>query len=179
MTSRSEPGAAGRRRRRVVAAAILLVCTAAAAGCGDGRAPDGHGPREAAAAFLQRLASGDVRGMCRSLSANASAELANDFGGVTCAESAAAAADYVAARDDLRRAVAGVRILPNIDVPLSPAPYRAGATTTALRLVVDDPVLHSRQAFDVALRRDAGRWQVDAGMQALFTLVRAPAFGDG
>jgi hypothetical protein len=158
---------------------LVLVCAWSVGGCGGAPARDAQGPREAAAAFLQRLADGDVRGMCRSLSANASAELARDFGGVTCAESATAAAHYVASRDDLRRAVAGVRILPNIDVPLSPAPYRAGATTTALRLVVDDPVLHSRQAFDVALRRDGGRWHVNAGMQALFTLVRAPAFGDG
>jgi hypothetical protein len=169
----------GRHRRARLSAALVAASALALAGCGGTPARDPHGPREAATAFLQRLASGDVRGMCRSLSGNGSAELAHDFGGVTCAESAAAATAYVAERDDLRRAIRGVRILPNIDVPLSPAPLRAGATTAALRLVVDDPVLRSRQAFDVGLRREAGRWRVDAGMQALFTLVRAPAAGDG
>ena len=109
--------------------------------------------------------------MCRSLSARAQAELARDFGGANCPATAAAAVRYVRDRAGLRAAVRGVTILPTSDIPLSPAPQRAGAASVALRLVVDDPVLGSRQAFDVGLRRIGGRWRVDAGIAALFTIV--------
>jgi len=150
-------------------AALLAVL--ALAGCGTPAVSD-EGPRAAATAFLQRLASGDVAGMCRSLSAAGAAELARDFGGSSCLATAAEVARYVAVHPGQRDAVRGVVIEANHDTPLSPAPFRAGATTAALRLVVDDPVLASRQAFDVRLRLVAGRWRVDAGMNALFTLVQ-------
>jgi len=149
--------------------AALLVAIAAAAGCG-GRAAEDDGPRAGASAYLERLAGGDVRGICRSLTATGAAELARDFGGTTCSATAAAASRYVAARPDLRDAVRGATILPTLDIPLSPAPQRAGARAAALRLVIDDPVLHSRQALDVRLRLERGRWRVDEGVNALFTL---------
>lgn len=148
-----------------------LVASVALAGCGE-RAAD-PAPRAATAAFLDRLASGDVRGICRSLTVAAAAELARDFGGTTCARTAARAARYVAARPAVRASIRGVTILPTLDVPLSPAPHRPGARTTALRLVVDDPVLGSRQALDIRLWLAAGRWRVDGGVNALFTLARA------
>ncbi len=156
---------AGRR-----ALAALLVASALA-GCGE-RAGDGGGARAAAHAFLERLATADVSGMCRSLSPAAVAELARDFGGASCSQTAQAAARYVASTRGLRSAIRGVRILPTLDIPLSPAPARPGATTVALRLVIDDPVLASRQALDVRLRLTGGRWRVDGGVNALFTRVR-------
>jgi hypothetical protein len=152
--------------------AIAIAIAIACGGCGGSAAP-GDGPREAARAFLARLASGDVTGVCRSLSPAGAAELARDFGGATCRETAAEAARYVAVRSSMRAAIRGVRILPTLDVPLSPAPQRAGATSAALRLVIDDPVLGSRQALDVGLRLTGGRWHVDSGVDALFTLARA------
>ncbi len=157
-------------RSSVRLATGLLVL--ALAGCGE-RASDDDGPREAAAAFLQRLATGDVRGLCRSLSPAAVAELARDFGGSSCQQTAKAAARHVARTSGLRRAVGDVTILSTLDVPLSPAPQRPGATATALRLVIDDPVLGTRQALDVRLVLAAGRWRVDRGVNALFTLARA------
>ena len=154
-----------------LALAIALVALALA-GCGE-RAADADGPRGAVAAFLQRLATGDVHGLCRSLSPAAVAELARDFGGSSCPQTARAAARYVASERGLRSAVREVTILPTLDVPLSPAPQRPGASTTALRLVIDDPVLGTRQALDVRLVLAAGRWRVDRGVNALFTLARA------
>jgi hypothetical protein len=148
--------------RSSTSALAALLAVLALAGCGEPAAID-PGPRAAATAFMQRLASGDVRGMCRSLSAAAAADLARDFGGSTCMATAAEAARYVAVR--------GIVIEATHDTPLSPAPFRAGAQTAALRLVVDDPVLASRQSFDVQLRLIAGRWRVDGGLNALFTLV--------
>jgi len=176
MTCPSEPGSGRRRRAGAWRAAALVVAlsvgpSVALAGCG-GRAQERPGPRTAAAALMDRLADGDVGGVCRSLSSRARAELARDFGGASCPATAAAAVRYVRGRDGMRRAVRGVTILPNTDIPLSPAPQRAGAAHGALRLVVDDPVLGSRQAFDVLLRRIAGRWRVDRGIAALFTIVR-------
>jgi hypothetical protein len=164
MTCRSSGPA--RRRSLAACAAVLAV-----AGCGSSPEPD-LGPRLAVAAFLQQLARGDAPGMCRTLSAAAAADLARDFGGSSCETTAAEAARYVAARPGQRAAVRGVVMEANYDTPLSPAPFRAGATTAALRLVIDDPVLASRQAFDVRVRLVAGRWRVDGGMNALFTLVR-------
>jgi hypothetical protein len=152
-------------------ALAALAAALAVAGCGSSPEPD-LGPRLAVAAFLQELASGDASGMCRSLSAAAAVDLARDFGGASCEETATEAARYVAARPGERDAVHGVVIEANQDTPLSPAPFRAGAKMVALRLVIDDPVLASRQAFDVRLRRVAGRWRVDGGINALFTLVQ-------
>ena len=171
MTCRSSarPGRTARAGRFALATALVAL---ALAGCGE-RAADDDGPREAAAAFLQRLATGDVRGLCRSMSAAAVAELARDFGGSSCPETAKAAARYVATARGLRSAIEEATILPTLDVPLSPAPQRPGATTTALRLVIDDPVLGTRQALDVRLVLAAGRWRVDSGVNALFTLARA------
>jgi hypothetical protein len=172
MTCRSDrrPG----RRRAGAAPALLAAVSLALAGCGD-RAQEPLGPRAAAAALMDRLARGDVRGVCRSLSPRARVELALDFGGSSCRATAGAAVRYVGDREGMRQAVRGVRILRTSDVPLSPAPQRAGAATAALRLVVDDPVVGSRQALDVVLRRIAGRWRVDSGIAALFTIVG----GDG
>jgi hypothetical protein len=153
-----------------VRALAALLAVLALAGCGEPVVSDA-GPRAAAAAFMQRLASGDVRGMCRSLSAAAAADLARDFGGSSCRATAAEAARYVAVRPGQRDAVRGIVIEATHDTPLSPAPFRAGARTAALRLVVDDPVLASRQSFDLQLRLVAGRWRVDGGLNALFTLV--------
>jgi len=175
MTCPSDP--ASRRRRRAVpgaTVAFVVALSLALAGCGD-EAQERLDPRAAAAALMQRLANGDVRGVCRSLSARALAELARDFEGSSCPATAAAAVRYVRDRAGMREAVRGVRILPTSDIPLSPAPRRAGMQRAALRLVVDDPVLGSRQAFDIVLRRIAGRWRVDGGVAALFTIVRSPA----
>lgn len=170
MTCRSEP-APGRRRAGVgAAAAVALALSGVLTGCGD-EARERLGPRAAAAAFLERLANADVPGVCRSLSVRAQAELARDFGGSACPATAAAAVRHVRDRPGLREAVRGVRILPTSDIPLSPAPQRPGAARVALRLVVDDPVLGSRQALDIALRRIGGRWRVDSGIAALFTIV--------
>lgn len=162
------------RPRRACAgapAALFVGLSLALAGCGE-KAQERHEPRAAAAALMERLANADARGVCRSLSARAQAELARDFGGPSCSATAAAAARHVRDRPGLREAVRGVRILPTSDIPLSPAPQRAGTDRVALRLVVDDPVLGSRQAFDIVLRRIGGRWRVDGGIAALFTIVR-------
>lgn len=172
MTCRSERRRRGRRAHAAGAAGLAVVAVAfAVAGCGE-PAAERLGPREAATAWLQRLAGGDVAGVCRSLTPRAVAELARDFGGTDCTQTSTRAARYVVGRKGMREAVRGVEILPTLDVPLSPAPQRAGATTAALRLVIDDPVLGTRQAFDVGLRRIGGRWRVDRGVSALFTLVR-------
>jgi hypothetical protein len=154
----------------LVAALTAVACLA---GCG-GAAPDSSAPRQAAAAFVQRLSHDDAKGLCRSLSQPGVRELARDFGGPTCAATAAAALRYIAARPSLRAAIAGTVVLPNSDIPLSPAPLHVGQTTTRLRLVVDDPVLRRRQALDVVMRLAAGRWRVDSGANALMTIVRAP-----
>ena len=163
-------------RRCAAAAAIALVgaLSIALAGCGD-RSTERLGPRAAAAALMDRLANADVGGVCRSLSAPARAELALDFGGSSCPATAAATVRYVRDHPGMREAVRGVRILPTSDVPLSPAPQRAGTASAALRLVVDDSTLGSRQAFDIVLRRIDGRWRVDRGIAALFTIVRDPS----
>jgi hypothetical protein len=52
-----------------------------------------------------------------------------------------------AARPGQRDAVSGVVIEVNHDTPLSPAPFQAGATGAALRLVVDDPVRCPQRSF--------------------------------
>ena len=166
------------RRRRAAGragtgglAAVVVALSIALPGCGD-EAQERLNPRAAVAALMERLANGDTHGVCRSLAAHAQAELARDFGGTSCAATAAAAGRYVRDRTGMRDAVRGVRILPTSDIPLSPAPQRGDTNQAALRLVVDDPVLGSRQAFDVVLRRIGGRWRVDAGIAALFTIVR-------
>lgn len=171
MTCRSESTSRRRRAGPVAWAALVLALSIALAGCGD-EARERLNPRAAAAALMQRLANADARGVCRSLSARAQAELARDFGGSNCPATAAAAVRYVRDRAGLRDAVRGVRILPTSDVPLSPAPQRAGTGRAALRLVVDDPVIGRRQAFDIVLRRIGGRWRIDRGIAALFTIVR-------
>ncbi|MDX6719814.1 MAG: hypothetical protein QOJ63_2068, partial [Solirubrobacteraceae bacterium] len=130
--------AVSRRRRAGVVAAVAL--SIAPAGCGE-EAQERLNPRAASAALMERLANADARGVCRSLSARAQTELARDFGGSSCPATAAAAVRYVRDRAGMRDAVRGVRILPTSDIPLSPAPQRAGTTRAALRLVVDDPVL--------------------------------------
>jgi hypothetical protein len=160
------------RRASIGALAALVALSIALAGCG-GKAQERLDPRAAAAALMERLANADARGVCRSLSTRAQAELARDFGGSSCPATAAAAVRYVRDRTGMREAVRGVRILPTSDIPLSPAPQRAGTARAALRLVVDDPVLGSRQAFDIVLRRIDGRWRVDSGVAALFTIVRS------
>lgn len=168
------PSELRRRGRRAVARGAVLCAAAhafAVAGCGE-PAAEQLGPRAAATAWLQRLAGGDVAGVCRSQTPRAVAELARDFGGADCTQTATATARYVLGRKGMRDAVRGVEILPTLDVPLSPAPQRAGAATVALRLVIDDPVLGTRQAFDIGLRRSGERWRVDRGVNALFTLVR-------
>lgn len=171
MTGPSKSVSQCRRAGVSAVAASVLALAIALSGCGD-KAQERLDPRAAAAALMERLANADVRGVCRSLSARAQAELARDFGGSNCPATAAAAVRYVRDRAGMRKAVRGVRTLPTSDVPLSPAPQRAGATRAALRLVVDDPVLGSRQAFDIVLRRIDGRWRVDGGIAALFTIVR-------
>jgi hypothetical protein len=168
MTCRSDRVAAHRPAWGALVAALVLV---ALAGCGDTRTADRAGPRQAASALMARLASVDVAGVCGVLSAHARAELAVDFGGSSCPQTAAATVRYVRDRTGMQRAVRGVRIYPTLDVPLSPAPQRAGAATVPLRLVYDDPALHSTQAFDILVRRIGGRWRVDSGISALFTIV--------
>ncbi len=171
MTCPSDSVSRGRRAGAGALAALVVALWIAPAGCGD-EAPERLDPRAAAAALMQRLANADARGVCRSLSTAAQIELARDFGGSTCPATAAAAVRYVRDRAGMREAVRRVRILPTSDIPLSPAPQRAGNARAALRLVMDDPVLGSRQAFDIVLRRIDGRWRVDGGVAALFTIVR-------
>lgn len=173
MTGRCSPGPrrAALRRRCAPRALPAALAAVALASCGAPAADDA-GPRAAVAALLARLAGGDERGICRSLTASAAADLRRDVGGSTCAATAAAAARHVATVPGLRAAVRDVAILPTLDVPLSPAPVRAGAQTAAVRVVIDDPVLGSRQALDLRLRMQRGRWRVDDGVGALFTIVR-------
>jgi hypothetical protein len=172
MTCRSDSVSRRRRAPSGALAALVVALSIALAGCGE-KARERLNPRAAATALMDRLASGNARGVCRSLSARAQAELAPDFGGTSCPAMAAAAVRYVRNRAGMLEAVREVRILPTSDIPLSPAPQRAGTARAALRLVVDDPVLGSRQAFDIVLRRIDGRWRVDGGIAALFTIVRS------
>ena len=84
-----------------------------------------------------------------------------------------AAARYVLGRKGTREADLGVRILSTLDVPLSPARLRAGATRVVMRLVIADPVLGTRQAFDFGLRRIGRRWRVNTGGSALLPFYAA------
>ncbi len=148
----------------VVCALLLL------AGCGGKH--DGA-PREALDTFLAHVAADDVNGACATATPAAVAELARDFGGDDCSETLAAVARYVRTAPGQRAAFQGARILEQGDVPLSPAPTRAEATVTQLRLQLRDPVLRRTQKLDVTLRR-SGHWRVDVGVAALFTLLAAP-----
>jgi hypothetical protein len=147
-------------------AALLLALLAC--GCGSGPRP---GPRPALTALLARLAAGDVGAVCAALTPNAVAELAVDFRGRTCSQTLSTAARYVALRQGERAAVAAATVLPTLDVPLSPPPYRAGDTVARLRIAFEDPVLAQSQTFDVTLRLAGGAWKVSGGLSALFTLL--------
>lgn len=151
-------------------AQMIAVCAALTLmGCGT----DADGaPRAAARTFLQHLDSGDAAGMCAGLTSRGVAELARDFGGSTCLQTTRAVARFVRSAPGQRRAIAGARVLESTDLPMSPAPYRAGTDSTALRIAFDDPVLDRPQQADVQLRRIAGRWRLDLGVAALFTILR-------
>jgi hypothetical protein len=125
-------------------------------------------------AFLRALAAGNVTNLCRDMSRAAVSELATNFGGSTCHATAGSMTRYVAHTVGEREAVATTTILPTLDVPLSPAPYRAGEKSTTLRLIIDDPILRQDQAFDVTLRRIRDRWVVAGGVTAMFTLLSPP-----
>jgi hypothetical protein len=155
-------------RRLLLTGAVAL---AGLAGTGCASTSD-SGPRHALLSVLDALGSGNVAGACGKLTPAAAAELRRGFGGATCPRTLATAAGYVRARTGEQAAVRGARILPAVDIPLSPAPYRAGSPTAALRVAFNDPVLGQRQEFDVGLRLVGGRWQVDSGIAALFTLLR-------
>jgi hypothetical protein len=174
---------ARRRSRMRVALAAALAALTGLAGAGCGAASDA-GPRDALRSLLAALASGNVAGACSDLTVAGSAELRPGFGGGTCAATLTTAVDYVRARAGEQAAVGRARVLPAVDVPLSPAPYRSGSSTASLRVSFDDPVLGAeQQEFDVGLRLTAGRWQVDSGIAALFTLLgpgsRQIRFSDG
>lgn len=151
-------------------AQTIAVCAALAlTGCGT----DADGaPRTAARAFLGHLERGDAPGMCAVLTPRGVAELARDFGGSTCLQTTSAVARFVRTAPGQRRAVARARILESTDLPMSPAPYRADADATALRISFHDPILNRRQTFDVMLNRTGGRWRIDLGIAALFTIVQ-------
>ena len=147
----------------------MLALALLACGCGAGPPP---GPRPALTALLRHLAAGDVGAVCAALTPDAVAELAVDFRGSTCSQTVSTAARYVALRQGERAAVAAARVLPALDVPLSPAPYHGGETAARLRVAFDDPVLGGRaQTFDVTLRLAGSVWKVTAGLSALFTLL--------
>jgi hypothetical protein len=154
------------------AAALLAVLLAGGCGAGGGAQPPAPSP--ALTALIADLASGDVAAVCAALTSGAATQLAGEFGGRTCSQTVGTAARYVGLRQGERQAVAAARVLPAMDVPLSPAPYRDGATVARLRVSFDDPVLAEPQSFDVDLRWAAGRWRVSGGLDALFTLL-APA----
>lgn len=147
-----------------VALAALVVC----AGCGTG---DASLPRKSLQAFLAGLAASDVDRTCGLLAADAVAELAHEFGGASCGVTTHTATRYVMNRAGERAAVQTAVILPTMDIPLSPAPFRSGTTTTRLRLAFHDPVLDQRQDIDVTMELIRGRWRVGRGIEALFTLL--------
>jgi hypothetical protein len=151
-------------RRRLAAA---LVAAFVLSGCGSTSA---KGPRDALSALLTALASDNAAGACRTLTP-AAAELRRGFGGSTCLRTLTTAVGYVAVRTGEPAAIRHATVLPTLDVPLSPAPYRDGASTTSLRVSFHDPVLGEHQEFDVGLRRADGVWRVDSGIAALFTLL--------
>lgn len=157
----------GKRRATLAGLALVL----AVGGCGS--SPQ-TGPRKGMSAFLRALAAGNVTNLCRDMSTAAVSELATNFRGSTCPATAGSMTRYVAHTAGEREAVATTVILPTLDVPLSPAPYRAGEKTTTLRLIIADPILRQDQAFDVTLRRNGGRWVVDGGVVAMFTLLTPP-----
>jgi hypothetical protein len=159
--------------RIALAATLAALAGLAAAGCG---AVSDAGPRDALGSLLADLASGNVSGACSDLTAAGTADLRPGFGGATCDATLTTAVDYVRARAGEQAAVGGATVLPAVDVPLSPAPYRSGSSTASLRVSFDDPVLAGeQQEFDVGLRLTAGRWQVDSGIAALFTLLQSGA----
>jgi hypothetical protein len=154
--------------QRIVLRGAVALAGIAVAACG---APAGGGPRDALRSVLDGIAAGDVAGVCRNLTPAATAELRRDFGGASCTATLTTTVSYVRVRAGEQAAVRGARILPTVDIPLSPAPYRPGSTRTSLRVAFDDPVLGEPQELDVGLRLLAGRWQVDSGIAALFTLL--------
>jgi hypothetical protein len=147
-------------------AAVLLGLS----GCGVDAAARAA-PRAALQTFLADLASGDVQGACRTATPRAVSDLARAFNGSTCAQTMATVTHYVEARAGEQAAVHSAVVLPTLDIPLSPAPYRRGSSTTTLRVSYEDPVLGEPQELDVGLRRVGGSWRVDSGIAALFTLL--------
>jgi len=137
-------------------------------GCGTSAPP---GPRDAVRTLLADLAADDVPGACATLTPSAVADLARAFRGSTCTQTLRTLAGYVQVRSGERAAIAGASILPTVDIPLSPAPYLPGSTTTTLRVSYRDPVLGEQQQLDVGLRLVGGRWLLDSGIAALFTLL--------
>jgi hypothetical protein len=152
-------------------AITVVLATALLAGCGGEHAA---APRQSLQTFLASLAAGDVPVACATATAAAVAELARDFGGRDCVETLTAVGRHVRTTPGPRLALARARILAQGDTPLSPAPTRADATVTQFRVSLRDPVLRRTQKLDVTLRRRDGRWRVDAGVAALFTLLAPP-----
>jgi hypothetical protein len=152
-------------------AVTLLLALVLLAGCGG---EHDAAPRQALQAFFAYVVAEDVSGACATATPAAVAELARDFGGGDCAETLAAVARYVRTTPGQRAALARAHVLKQGDTPLSPAPTRAGATVTQFRVSLRDPVLRQTQKLDVTLRRRGGRWRVDAGVAALFTLLAPP-----
>jgi hypothetical protein len=148
----------------------LFAAALVASGCGGSKVPD---PRPTVAGVLAGLAAGDVAAVCGALGPRAVAELAVDFGGASCAGTVATATRYVSRRAGERAAVAAARVLPAMDLPLSPAPYHAGDRTARVRISFHDPVLGQDQLFDVTVARAGRGWQISSGIDALFTLLPA------
>jgi hypothetical protein len=157
------------RHRRRVGPVGVAVAAVLLAGCTTPASP--AAPRAALRALLADLAAGDVAGACRAVTPTAVADLARAFDGSTCAQTLSAATGYIRVRSGEQAAVAGASVLPTVDIPLSPAPFRAGSTTTTLRVSYRDPVLGEQQELDVGLRLDGDVWRVDSGIAALFTLL--------
>lgn len=146
-----------------------LVAALLASGCGAASSP--QGPRHALVTVLADLAAARNTAVCGDLTPGAVSELALEFGGENCAQTVGAATRYLASSPAERHSVARAKVLPALDLPLSPAPYYAGERTARARVQFDDPVLGERQFADMSLRFEHGRWRVGSGIDLLFTLL--------
>jgi len=150
--------------------AVVLMVALGLGGCHDGGARR-DGARQSVSSLLRALVFGDARGACQNLTPAATHELAEDFGGSDCGPVAARTIRFVAKTRGERQALLGVEVLRALDVPLAPGPFRPRSGEARLRLLIRDPVLRARQAFDVRVRRARGHWAIDGGIAALFTIV--------
>jgi hypothetical protein len=124
---------------RGVVVAVALV----AAGCGDNSSPDT--PAEVARQYYQAYGSADASRVCEPLTPAARARLASDFASPDCDKTLGRILQDL---PDETKAVKDVEVL---------STSRRGDTATVR--------VHVRRGNDheLALRRIAGRWRVDAG----------------